>query len=73
MKKKKKKRNKKESARETMGRGKRSLSSLFSLPIVPRALLFSFSPASPQHKEALAAEERELRVNQKLSFSKQVR
>ena len=56
-----------------MGRGKRSLSSLFSLPIVPRALPFSFSLASPQHKEALAADERELRVNQKLSFSNQVR
>ena len=27
-----------------------SLSSLFPLPIVPRALSFSFSPASPQHK-----------------------
>ena len=28
----------------------RGLSSLFPLPIVPRALPFSFSPASPQHK-----------------------
>ena len=33
-----------------------SLSSLFPLPIVPRALSFSFSPASPQHKEASAEE-----------------
>ena len=37
------------------GDGKRekakSLCSLFPLPIVPRALSFSFSPASPQHKE----------------------
>ena len=42
-----------------MGRGKGgSLSSLFPLPIVPRALSFSLSPASPQHKEA-SAEERE--------------
>ena len=37
-----------------MGRG--SLSSLFPLPIVPRMLSFSFSPASPQHKEASAEE-----------------
>ena len=37
-----------ESARGTMGRGK--------LPIVPRALSCSFSPASPQHKEASAEE-----------------
>ena len=34
------------------------LSSLFPLPIVPRALSFSFSPASPQYKEA-SAEERD--------------
>ena len=27
-----------------------------TLPIVPRALSFSFSPASPQHKEASAEE-----------------
>ena len=33
-----------------------SLSSLFPLPIVPRALSFSFSPASPQHKKASAEE-----------------
>ena len=32
--------------------------SLIHLPVVPRALSFSFSPASPQHKEA-SAEERE--------------
>ena len=38
-----------ESARETMERGKR-------LPIVLRVLSFSFSPASPQHKEASAEE-----------------
>ena len=36
--------------------GKRRLSSLFSLTVVPRALSFSFSPASPQHKEAFAEE-----------------
>ena len=36
--------------------GKRRLSSLFSLPIVPRAPSFSFSPVSPQHKEAFAEE-----------------
>ena len=42
------------STRGTMGRG--SLSSLFPLPIVPRMLSFSFSPASPQHKEASAEE-----------------
>ena len=42
-----------ESAWGTMGRG---LPSLFSLPIVPRALYFSFSPASPQHKEASVKE-----------------
>ena len=42
-----------------MGIGKRR-EPLFSvpLPIVPRALSFSFSPATPQHKEA-SAEERE--------------
>ena len=34
------------------------LSSLFPLPIVPLELSFSFSPASPQHREA-SAEERE--------------
>ena len=34
--------------RETAGAA--GLSSLFPLPIVPRALSFSFSPASPQHK-----------------------
>ena len=33
-----------------------SLSSLFPLPIVPRALSFYFSPASPQHKEVSAQE-----------------
>ena len=42
--------------RETEGNG---LSSLFLLPIVPRALSFSFSPASPQYKEA-SAEERDV-------------
>ena len=37
--------------------GKRgSLSSLFPLPIVPRALSFSFFPTSPQHKAACAGE-----------------
>ena len=35
------------------GKG-RSLSSLCPLPVQPRALSFSFSPASPQHKEASA-------------------
>ena len=46
-----------ESAQGTIGRGKRRepLVSLF-LPIVPRALCFSFSPASPQHKEASGEE-----------------
>ena len=45
-----------ESARGAMGIG---LSSLFPLPIVPRALsLFFLSSASPQNKEA-SAEERE--------------
>ena len=46
-----------ESARGTMGRGKRR-EPLFSLPPshrAPRALFF-FSPASPQHKEASAEE-----------------
>ena len=38
---------------KTIGRG---LLSLFPFPIVPRALPFSFSPASPQHKEACAEE-----------------
>ena len=38
-----------------MGRGKRR-EPLFPLPIVPRALSFSFSPASPQHKESSAEE-----------------
>ena len=38
--------------RGTMGRG-RPLFSL-PLPIFPRALSFSFSPASPKHKEASA-------------------
>ena len=33
-----------------------SLSSLFPLPIVPHALSFYFSPASPQHKGASAQE-----------------
>ena len=43
-----------ESAWGTIGRG---LPSLFPLlPIVPRALSFSFSPASPQHKEASVKE-----------------
>ena len=44
-----------------MGRGRRrgSLSFLFPLPIVPRALSFSFSPASPQHKE-VSTEKREV-------------
>ena len=32
------------------------ISSLFPLPIVPRALSFSFSPASLRHKEASVAE-----------------
>ena len=36
--------------------GGKGLSSFFPLPIVPRALSFSFSPASPQHKEASAEE-----------------
>ena len=46
-----------ESAPRTMGRGKGgSLSSLIPLPIVPRALSFSFSPASPQHKETSTQE-----------------
>ena len=36
--------------------GKRRLSSLFFLPIVPRVPTFSFSPASPQHKVAFAEE-----------------
>ena len=43
-----------ESARRTMGRRKNA--PLFSLPVVPRALSFSLSPASPQHKEASAEE-----------------
>ena len=34
-----------------MGR-KKGLFSLFPLPIVPRALSFSFSPVSLRHKEA---------------------
>ena len=38
-----------------MGRGK-GLFSLFPLPIVPRALSFSFSPVSLRHKEASAEE-----------------
>ena len=42
-----------ESAWGTIGWG---LPSLFPLPIVPRALSFSFSPASPQHKEASVKE-----------------
>jgi len=33
-----------------------SLSSIFPLPIVPRALSFSFSPASLRHKEASTEE-----------------
>ena len=40
-----------ESARGTVGRGKTSLL-LFPLPIVPRALSFSLSPASLRYKEA---------------------
>ena len=44
-----------ESAQGTMGRGKR-LSLLFPLPIVPRALSFSFSPAPLRYKEASAEE-----------------
>ena len=42
-----------------------SLSSLFPLPIVPRALSFSFSPASPQHKKA-SAEERGVTLQNKV-------
>ena len=44
-----------------MGRGRkrRSLSSLFPFPIVPRAFSFFFFPASPQHKE-VSEEEREV-------------
>ena len=38
-----------------MGR-KKGLFSLFPLPIVPRALSFSFSPVSLRHKEAPAEE-----------------
>ena len=38
-----------------MGR-KKGLFSLFPLPIVPRALSFSFSPVSLRHKEASAEE-----------------
>ena len=44
-----------ESAQGTMGRVK-GLSFLFPLPIVPRALSFSFSPAPLRHKEASAEE-----------------
>ena len=40
----------------------RGLSSLFPFPIVPRALSFSFSSASPQHKEA-SREERDITLN----------
>ena len=51
-----------ESAQGAMGKLKRRKTfekPLFSLPlpIVPRALSFSFSPASPQHKP-VSAEER---------------
>ena len=42
-----------------------SLSSLFPLPIVPRALSFSFSPVSPQHKKA-SAEERGVTLQNKV-------
>ena len=41
-----------ERARGTMGRGeRREISFLFPLPMVPRALSFSFFPVSPQHKD----------------------
>ena len=46
-----------------------SLSSLFSLPIVSRALSNSFSPASPQHQEA-SAEEREFGTKQTCKLQK---
>jgi len=45
-----------ESARGTMGRGK-------PVPIVPRALSFSFSPAFPQHKEASVEERGEVKLH----------
>ena len=51
--------------REDEKRDKAGVSSLFSLPIVPRALSFSFSPPSPQYKEA-SAEERGVVVYCKL-------
>ena len=50
---------------EDWKRDKAGVSSLFPLPIVPRALSFSFSPASPQYKEA-SAEERGVVVYCKL-------
>ena len=49
-----------ESARGTMGRGKRrSFSSLFPLPIVPSALSFSFSPNLPTTQSGLCGGERQ--------------
>ena len=51
-----------------MGRGNGGLSSLFPLPIVTRVLSFSFSPASPQHKEASAEE----KVSCQLDFKRSI-